>query len=299
MYDSTSEAREFVGENREEAVGKACSFFGLQETELQLREPRDGEVYGLGGRAVVVAIPQNAASRPRQRPDEGGGEGRRPSGGRSRGGDRGPRRERDAGARSRASERATEAEPQTEAEPETEAEPVSKGTVQGEVGPIGEFVLGVVERMALGEFEISENTEGEFLIYQLSGPAAEEVGSGDGRAVDALQLLANQVAMIGSEDAPRVVVDAEGNAERRSSFLNRIAERAAGRARDTGRSVALDPMNARDRRAIHLALRDAEEVATMSIGTGRYRQVVVVPEGSPEFEEARQSSVAAENRDSG
>jgi spoIIIJ-associated protein len=293
MYDSASEAREFVGENREEAVGKACSFFGLQEAELQLKEPQGGEVYGLGGRAVVVAIPLHAASRPRQRPDEGGGEGRGPSGGRSRGGSRGPRRERDAAPRSRASEGATEAEPVAE------PEPVSKGVIQGEVGPIGEFVLGVVEKMALGEFEISENAEGEFLIYQLSGPAAQEVGSGDGRAVDALQLLANQVAMIGSEDAPRIVVDAEGNAERRTDFLTRIAERAASRARDSRRSVALDAMNARDRRAIHLALRDAEDVATMSIGTGRYRQVVVVPEGSPEFDEARQNAMAALSRDSG
>jgi hypothetical protein len=36
-----------------------------------------------------------------------------------------------------------------------------------------------------------------------------------------------------------------------------------------------------------VALRDATDVATMSVGEGRYRQVMVVPEGAPEFEEAR------------
>ena len=84
-------------------------------------------------------------------------------------------------------------------------------------------------------------------------------------------------------------MDAEGDPDRRDDFLSRIASRAARRAQDTGRSVALDPMNGRDRRAIHLALRDAEGIATMSIGEGRYRQVVVVPEGAAEYEEAREA----------
>ena len=95
----------------------------------------------------------------------------------------------------------------------------------------------------------------------------------------------------------RVVVDAEGDAERRESFLSRLAERAARRAVDSKRSVALDPMNARDRRVLHMAVRDLDGVATMSIGSGRYRQVVIVPEGSPEYDEARSSSAAAAEQD--
>jgi spoIIIJ-associated protein len=151
--------------------------------------------------------------------------------------------------------------------------------------------------MGLGPFEISENSEGEYVVYELRGRAAEELGSGDGRGVDALQLLANQYAVRAMDEAPRIVVDAEGDAERREVFLNRLAERAGRRAQDTRRSVALDPMNGRDRRMIHVALRDFEGVATMSIGSGRYRQVVVVPEGSPEYEEARRSSEEATSRD--
>ena len=57
-------------------------------------------------------------------------------------------------------------------------------------------------------------------------------------------------------------------------------------------------MNARDRRILHMTVRDLDGVATMSVGSGRYRQVVIVPEGSPEYEEARVSSSAAAARDS-
>ena len=59
------------------------------------------------------------------------------------------------------------------------------------------------------------------------------------------------------------------------------------RAIEGGRAIALDPMNGRDRRTIHISVREYDGVATMSIGEGRFRQVVVVPEGAPEYEEAR------------
>ena len=109
-------------------------------------------------------------------------------------------------------------------------------------------------------------------------------------AIDALQLLANQVAKDLLEEPSRIVIDVAGEMADREASLNRLSERAAGRARETGRSVALDPMNSRDRRIVHMALKEESGLATMSIGEGRYRQVLVVPEGAPEFEEATSSA---------
>ena len=163
------------------------------------------------------------------------------------------------------------------------------------MSPVGKYVLGVVERMALGDFELSETEEDEFIVIQLEGAAADQLGAQD-RAVGAIQLLANQAAMRSDEDAKRVVVDCEGDSSQRESFLERTAGRAAKRAKETGRSVALDPMNGRDRRALHVAVRDLEAVVTMSVGTGRYRQVVIVPEGAPEYAEAQAASRDAEDR---
>ena len=150
--------------------------------------------------------------------------------------------------------------------------------------------------MELGPFEIGESGEGGLLVLQVGGVAAPGLAGSDGRAVDALQLLANQAAGRLSEEPPRVVIDVEGDVEARESRLTKLAQRVARRARETGRVVRLDPMNGKDRRIIHLALRDEEDVATMSSGQGRYRQVVVVPESAPEFEEAQRESEAAAER---
>ena len=50
---------------------------------------------------------------------------------------------------------------------------------------------------------------------------------------------------------------------------------------------------------IHLAVRDIDDVVTISKGEGRYRQVVVVPEGAPEYEEAEREAAAAAERSEG
>ena len=290
MYDKTQEPNEFTGESSAEATQEAARFYGLEADDLKVVIAQEGLISGAAGRTVIVAYPKSVTPKP---PGESGGgsdEGRsRGRESRDRGRDRGGRggrggrdRDRDGG---RGARREESAAPQAEATPEE-----SKGTAKGELGPVGDFILGVVERMILGPFELSESSEGDFLIYQLTGPASGRLGGSDGRAIDALQLLANQVSKDALDDSPRIVVDVAGEMADREDSLGRLSERAASRARETGRSVALDPMNSRDRRVVHMALRDEGGLATMSIGTGRYRQVLVVPEGAPEYAEASQSA---------
>ena len=300
MYDQRQEPNEFVADNVDEATSQAAEFFGVEAGELKVVVAAEGEIFGAGGRTVIVAVPKEVAARgprPSSGDDRERGGDRDRGRGRGRGrdrddrGDRGDRGGRGRGRRERGDRGDRSNRAESAPREKMEQEPLSavadsKGTPKGDIGPIGDFLLGAVERMKLGSFEISESSEGDFLIYQLSGPAADALQSGDGRATDALQLVANQVSMRQSEDSPRIVVDVEGGGDEREQTLGRLADRAVKRAKETGRSIALDPMNGRDRRTIHIKIREEEGVATMSIGEGRYRQVLVVPEGAPEYDDA-------------
>jgi len=318
VSDIKNEAHEFVGSGRDEAVRKACQYFGVEdESALVISGFQPGTVSGLAGRALVVAVPKGrAGAAPQRARGESGRREEEERGNSGRGGrDSNRRRDRDRGDRDRG-ERARESAPRGRDEGEPSARPrrdreprgdrgrgqppetegaaedtrPSTGTAIGDLGEIGQFLSGTIERMNLGSFQISETTEGEIIVVQVKGAAAAKISAGQGRTVDALQLLANQVSARVSPDRQRVVIDVEGDADARQEFLERLAERVASRALQTGRPVALDPMNARDRRLIHVALRDRNDVATISEGEGRYRQVVVVPESSDEFEEARAQS---------
>jgi len=331
VNDVKNDAREFVGDGRDEVIGKACQHFGVDdESALEISGFEAGAVYGLATRTVIVAVPKGRARSERSRSDSGrrdeagrGDSGRGSGRDSNRGRDRGRNRDRNRGDRGRESsaspreerepsgspreEREPSGNPREEREPRgnherapkaesSEATPAagpSVGSVSGELGEIGQFLLGTIERMELGPFEISESKEGEMIVLQVKGSAAQTLSSGQGRTVDALQLLVNQVSARVSPERQRVVIDVEGDADAREEFLGKLAERVAKRALQTGRPVALDPMNGRDRRLIHVALRDREDVATMSEGEGRYRQVVVVPDSSDEFEDARAQSERA------
>ena len=317
MYDARQEPNEFVADSLDGAKAKAAEFFGVDEGDLKIVVPKEGEIYGVHGQTVITAVPKDAKG---PAPQSGGGDrgrsesrgdDRGPRGGDrgERGGDRAGRAERgprgarggrggnDRGERNEGRGRggrpergrrdANDGAPRERLEAEVKKSVEdSKGKAVGKLGGIGEFLLGAIELMKIGSFEISESSEGDYLIFQLRGAAAEVLQGGDGRATDALQLVANQVSMRQSEDAPRIVVDVEGGGDERENTLGRLADRAVKRAQDTGRSIALDPMNSRDRRMVHVAIRDIDGVATMSIGEGRYRQVLVVPEGAPEYDDA-------------
>lgn len=317
MYDSSSEAREFVGHDRAEALAKATAWFGVSEDQLAIAQPAEGVIAGLGMRSVLVAYPRSAgpprggdgggAPEPRRGRSEGrgrdddrrgGGGARGPrdrDGGRGRGGrgegrgDRDGGRGRDRGDRGDRGDRDREPQAAVAAiEPAAPSGP-SVGTATTPLTEVGEFVKGLIERMEIGCFEIAESSESdELAILQVRGVAAERLAGGEGRSVDAMQLLANQASLrISGDDAKRVVLDVEGDDDQREAYLSRVAERAASRARETGRPVALEAMNPKDRRIVHVALREADGIATMSVGDGRYRQVVVVPDSAPEFEEAK------------
>jgi len=76
-----------------------------------------------------------------------------------------------------------------------------------------------------------------------------------------------------------VTIDVAGYRERRQEALRNLAWRMAERVMATGQPVPLEPMPARERRIIHLALQDYPGVITQSIGEGEDRKVTIRKQG--------------------
>jgi spoIIIJ-associated protein len=96
-----------------------------------------------------------------------------------------------------------------------------------------------------------------------------------GQTLDALQYLVNLAACKATGEGGRVLVDIEGYKRRRMESLTKIAKRMAEKAKRTGQRVTMEPMNAGERRVIHLALQDDPCVTTRSEGNEPYRRVVI------------------------
>jgi spoIIIJ-associated protein len=101
-----------------------------------------------------------------------------------------------------------------------------------------------------------------------------------GQTIEAVQHLAQRVVLRDQDpDAPRrrIVVDAAGYRARRQEALEGQAADAADEAVRYGRPVALDAMNATERRIVHEYLRDRDGVDTHSEGDEPDRHLVVTP----------------------
>ena len=56
-----------------------------------------------------------------------------------------------------------------------------------------------------------------------------------------------------------------------------MAKKLARRVAKEGKIITFDPMSARDRRVVHMALKDITEVRTESHGEGPDRRVQIIP----------------------
>jgi len=98
-----------------------------------------------------------------------------------------------------------------------------------------------------------------------------------GQTLDALQYIVNKIVKKEISQCLSIVVDSENYRERRKKSLIDLAKQLGRKARKSSRPVASSPMNAHDRRIIHLTLKKEKGVRTKSKGEGAFRKVVVFP----------------------
>ena len=138
------------------------------------------------------------------------------------------------------------------------------------------FLKGILSLFGENHCTIDEydGDEGELILDVNGGDLAVLIGR-HGRTLDALQMVLSSLMSSRTKFHYPIVVDVESYKSRRKSKLQSVAHSAAERAVRQGSNVMLSPMNAYERRIVHLALVDDARVATFSEGEEPNRRVVV------------------------
>ena len=139
-----------------------------------------------------------------------------------------------------------------------------------------EFLDGVFEAMQLEvnismKLDESDNT----LLIDLAGPEMGVLIGKRGQTLDSLQYLTNLAVNRSSENYTRVKIDTEDYRRRRKETLENLAKNMASKVKRTKKAVTLEAMNPYERRIIHSALQNDNNVATHSEGEEPYRYVVI------------------------
>ena len=136
------------------------------------------------------------------------------------------------------------------------------------------FLSGLTERMGV-PVGIALQESPEQLRMQMTGEGMSLLIGRRGETLDALQYLTSLNINRGREEYLRVSIDTENYRAKREEALRKLAIRMAGRAKKSGRRVALEPMNPYERRILHSALQDDPDVTTHSEGEEPYRRVII------------------------
>jgi spoIIIJ-associated protein len=144
------------------------------------------------------------------------------------------------------------------------------------------FVRILVAKMQMTvEVNIAPNDgEGspDEIRIEIEGPDAGRIIGKKGNVLDAIQYLTARVVVRPGDPRRHLVVDAEGYRARHEDQLGQMARRLAQRVATEGKVVTFDPMSARERRIVHMALRDMKGVRTESMGEEPQRRVQIIPD---------------------
>jgi spoIIIJ-associated protein len=144
-----------------------------------------------------------------------------------------------------------------------------------------EFVRKLVKAMQMDAEVILAPDDGEGsedeIRLEIEGPDAGRIIGKRGAVLEAIQYLTTRVAHRPGEGRKHVAVDAEGYRARHEDQLAEMARRLGERVASEGKIITFDPMSARDRRIVHMALREVTGVRTESSGEGPDRRVQIIP----------------------
>ena len=120
-----------------------------------------------------------------------------------------------------------------------------------------------------------QQSGGECLL-DIDGHDASLLLNESGELLEALQHLLNQSFGRSLSKDERIICDVQGFRSTREAELRAMARHAAERVRSSGIAFTFGPMNANERRVIHLALSTENDLHTESIGEGFNRRLKVI-----------------------
>ncbi len=159
---------------------------------------------------------------------------------------------------------------------ETKA-PEAAPAIEGDVVAAATESLKTILELIPIEATVTAREEEERIILSIEGDQSGILIGRKGRTLDALQFIVSKIVNKALDQKVRVVIDSENYRERRREALVEMALKIGEKAKRIKKPITTGPLNPHDRRIIHLALRDDEELDTKSRGDGVLKKVLIIP----------------------
>ncbi|MFA5097297.1 MAG: RNA-binding cell elongation regulator Jag/EloR [Candidatus Margulisiibacteriota bacterium] len=159
---------------------------------------------------------------------------------------------------------------------EAEVEVFQRLTPEEEAKGVLQDILDKAGFIANVYVEDTKNAE-DTICLEIKGDEIPRMIGKEGQTLDALQYITSIIANKGKEQRKRVLVEAGGYRKKQESRTEKIAKESIEEALISGKEVILPAMTARERRIIHLAVKQNSKLTSYSTGEKGERRVVIAP----------------------
>ena len=121
------------------------------------------------------------------------------------------------------------------------------------------------------------------ILVEFAGPDSTMLLARGAELLRSLELLAMEMLHLAGNEHEKISFDCMGHRKARLEELRLSARVAADKVRQSGSPYTFAPMSSRERRILHLALRDEQDLRTESDGEGLRRSVVLYPKDYKAF----------------
>jgi spoIIIJ-associated protein len=251
----TQGSREFDGKTVDYAIEAACKYFEAKPDDLEINILTRGStgIFGLGGRKAKIQAMFKEFTPPvtEKKPEE------------------------------ESTPIEAEVNRVTPEVPESEEDEIKPGKdVPEDLDKHISLAMEITEELLnkagfAGRVEIKADKEGPYL--DISGEDLSLIIGKEGQNLNALEYIVNRILRHRVESCTGVKLEAQGYREKRGKSISLLAHRMAKKAQKTGRAVTLKPLGAKERRLVHLTLKNVKGIRTHSVGEGIMRKVVINP----------------------
>ena len=135
----------------------------------------------------------------------------------------------------------------------------------------------ILTRIPMENTSVIAEWKDDTILLNIEGDKSGLLIGRKGRTLDALQYIVNKIVNKALKKRSKVVIDSENYRQRRQDFLIQMAMKLSDKAKKIRKPVATNLLNPHDRRIIHIALREDEELDTKSRGEGILKKILVIP----------------------
>jgi len=126
---------------------------------------------------------------------------------------------------------------------------------------------------------IQDDTEETASLEIKADDPARVIGK-DGATLAAIQYLVSIISNRGKEQRKRVEVDCGGYRKKQEKRIEKIAKETAEEVEISSKEIELPPMTPRERRIVHMTIKDMPKISSYSVGDRDNRRVIIAPKSA-------------------